>query len=93
MSRTSLEDIHSNFSGCEIPNILNLFDLIQSLPATSVENETAFNQMKLLKTSRRHRLNEKHLNDCMMVRLQSPSVSDFNPKEAVDKWMVNAYDN
>ncbi|XP_062595414.1 putative uncharacterized protein DDB_G0271982 [Saccostrea cucullata] len=64
-------------------------DLLHSLPPTSVLNETAFNQMKLLKTDRRQRLSHKHLNDCLMIKLQSPAISEFDPKEAVDRWMLS----
>lgn len=81
-------DIHSSLSDCGVSNVLHILDLIHSLPPTSVLNETAFNQMKLLKTDRRHRLNERHLNDCMLIRIESPSIKDFNPMAAVDKWMV-----
>ena len=31
-----------------LENILGLIDMIKSLPPTSVYNETAFNQMKLI---------------------------------------------
>jgi hypothetical protein len=75
-----------------VDNILALFDLVNSLPSASVLNECAFNQMKLLKTERRHRLSNAHLNDCMLIRLQSPSIKNFNPSAAIDKWMVNALD-
>ncbi|XP_062618568.1 uncharacterized protein LOC134280153 [Saccostrea cucullata] len=81
-------DIHTRLSDCGVSNVLHILDLIHSLPPTSVLNETAFNQMKLLKTDRRHRLNERHLNDCMLIRLESPTIKDFNPMAAVDKWML-----
>lgn len=84
----SWEDVHSSLSGNGLHNILHLMDLLHSLPPTSVLNETAFNQMKLLKTDRRQRLSNNHLNDCLMIKLQSPAISEFDPKEAVDKWMV-----
>lgn len=85
----SWEDVHSSLSGNRLHNILHLMDLLHSLPPTSVLNETAFNQMKLLKTDRRQRLSNKHLNDCLLIKLQSPAISEFDPKEAVDKWMLS----
>ena len=82
------EDIHRYTQGKGVDNILKIMDLIHSLPPISVGNETAFNQMKLIKTDRRQRLTEEHLNDMMLIRLQSPTISQFDPTPAVDRWMV-----
>jgi hypothetical protein len=84
----SWESVNSSFSQNGLDNILALVDLIRSLPPTSVKNETSFNQMKLIKTDRRYRLSGKHLNDMLMIRLQSPSIGYFDPTNAVNKWMV-----
>jgi hypothetical protein len=73
----------------DVSNTLSFIDLINSLPATSVFNETAFNQLKLLKTDRAHSLTEQHLNDCMVVKLECASVTDFDSDPAIDRWMVN----
>lgn len=86
---TSWQDIHAAFDESGVPNILALIDLIHSLPPTSVMNETGFNQLKLIKTDRRHRLTESHLNDLMVIRLRSPSIVNFDPNPAIDKWMVS----
>ena len=77
---------------CELDranNILALVDLIHSLPPTTVLNETSFNQMKLIKTSRQHRMAGPTLNDCMVVRLESASVREFDPSPAVTRWLVS----
>lgn len=71
-----------------LENILGLIDMINSLPPTSVYNETAFNQMKLTKTDRRHRLSQKHLNDCMVTKIESDSIEEFDPTPAINRWMV-----
>lgn len=85
---SSWEDIHAAFKDDGITNILNLLDLVHSLPPTSVLNESGFNQLKLIKTDRRHSLNEQHLNDLMLIKLQSPPVSEFDPNPAIDRWLV-----
>ena len=72
-----------------VGNILKVVDLVNSLPPTSVLNETAFNQMKLLKGDRRHRLSAQNLNACMLIRIESPTVAEFDPTPAINKWMVN----
>lgn len=83
------EDIHAVFGDSGVTNILKLLDLIHSLPPTSVLNETGFNQMKLIKTDRRQSLSGRHLNDLMLIRLQSPSIAEFDPNPAIDRWMVS----
>jgi hypothetical protein len=76
------------FSSMGLENILGLIDMINSLPPTSVYNETAFNQVKLTKTDRRHRLSQKHLNDCMVTKIESDSIEEFFPTPAINRWMV-----
>jgi hypothetical protein len=82
-------DFH--FKSCDsfdVENILTLIDLERSLPPTSILNETSFNQMKIIKSNRRHRLTNTHLNNCMVIRLESPTISQFDPSSAIDNWMV-----
>ena len=81
-------DVYSAFSSMGVDNILALLDLINSLPPTSVINETAFNQMKLMKSDRRHCLSNNHLNDCMLIRIESQAIKDFDPSDPIEKWMV-----
>ena len=84
----SWEKVNHVFSQNDIDNILALIDPIRSLPTTSVVNETAFNQMKLIKTDRRHRLSSEHMNDMMLIRIQSPKVQEFDRTPSIDKWMA-----
>jgi hypothetical protein len=88
----SWEIVHYGFRQNGLSNVLGLMDLLHSLPPTSVQNETSFNQMKLIKTDRRHRPSQEHLNDLMMIRLQSPSIMEFDPTTAINKWMVSYTD-
>ena len=81
--------VHRSLGDMGVNNILALVDLIHSLPPTTVLNETSFNQMKLIKTSRRHRMAGPTLNDCMVVRLESASVREFDPSPAVTRWLVS----
>lgn len=80
----------SSFSDMGIQDILTLMDLLRTLPATSVANEASFNQMKLTKTNRRQRLSNMHLNDCMVIQLESADILDFDPTSAVNKWMTSS---
>lgn len=73
----------------DFPHMCTIINLLLSLPPTSVSCETSFSQMKLIKTSRRSRLQSSTLNSLMTVKLLSESIENFNPEEAVDKWLVN----
>lgn len=64
---SSWEDIHAAFKDNGITNILHLLVLVYRLPATSVLNESGFNQLKLIKTDKRHSLNKQHVNDLMLT--------------------------
>lgn len=44
--------------------------------------------MKLTKTDKRHRLSQKHLNDCMVTKIESASIEEFDPTPAINRWMV-----
>ncbi len=70
----------------ELRNILLVFELLDTIPPTSVLCETSFSQMKLIKTARRAKLSRKSLNNLMMVKLQAPSICDFSPDDAIAKW-------
>ncbi|XP_067670765.1 zinc finger protein 862-like [Haliotis asinina] len=80
-------DIHRQFSE-QFSEILVLMDLLQSLPPTSVSCEASFSQMKLIKTSRRCRMRQSTLNTLMTVKLHAPSITDFDPEKAIDRWLV-----
>ena len=81
MSTGSLDE---DFQG-----IINVIDLLLSLPPTSVLCETSFSQMKLIKTSRRSSMNTSTLNSLLTVKLTSPEISEFDAEESVNQWLVN----
>lgn len=72
-------------------SILKVIDLLQSLPSTSVRNECGFSVMKLAKHKRRGRLNVGSLNNLMVVNQLASSISDFDPKSAIEHFMVIIY--
>ncbi|XP_062587203.1 uncharacterized protein LOC134248845 [Saccostrea cucullata] len=74
--------------GCaDLNNILGLIDLVLSLPATSVRNECLFSTMKLVRGKRRGRLANSTLDDLLLIAVQSPPISDFDPDDAIFHWM------
>ena len=69
-------------------NVLAVIDLIVTLPASSSANEQGFSQMKLTKTSIRNRLSNATLNNSMAIQMLTPSVKEFDPDQAINKWMM-----
>jgi len=81
-------DIHQAMRAVGADDILLLMDLVFALPPTSVENERAFSQLKLLKTDIRHRLGQGRLDCLLQIRLNGSDIEEFNPDPAIDHWMV-----
>ena len=72
--------------GKEYPNILSLFDLILTIPATSTACERGFSHMKLIKTDKRTWRKEETLSTSLMLKLEGPGIKDFKPDAAIDLW-------
>ena len=66
-------------------------DLVLSLPASSAECERGFSVMKLIKTDARNRLSTSAMTDAMRIHLQSPSIKDFDPTEAIHAWNSSSH--
>ena len=73
-------EINEQVRDCK--NVLGLFDLLLTLPATSVECERGFSSMRLIKTDWRNRLGAESLNSVMRVYLDGLAEADFDPKES-----------
>lgn len=57
--------------GSQCPEVLQLIDLIQSLPCSSSEAERGFSKMKIVKTDWRSKLSDTSLSDLMTVALET----------------------
>ena len=66
--------------------VLNLFDLILSIPATSVACNRGFTHMKLVRSDHRTLLNASTLSNCLILKLVGSSIDDFNPDAAINLW-------
>ena len=89
MERQTWAKIHKEVSGMGVDNILHLVDLLQSLPPTSVANEATFSQLKYVKNDRRARLSPTNLDNLLLIRIEGPTIQDFNPEEAIDLFLVS----
>ena len=68
------------------PHVLNFFDLILTIPATSAACERGFTHMKLVKSQQRSSLKEDIVSDCLMIKLEGDSIKDFNPDASIQYW-------
>ena len=69
-------------------NILKLFDLILTLPASSAVCERGFSAMKILKTEYRNRLGSKTMTTLLTVQIHSPEISQFDPVPSIIRWFT-----
>ena len=70
----------------EYPHVLNFFDLILTIPATSAACEQGFTHMKLVKSQQRSSLKEDIVSDCLMIKLEGDPIKDFNPDASIQYW-------
>ena len=68
--------------------MLALVDLLLSMPASSAICEQGFSEMKRVKTDWRSRMRNDTLIDLMRVKIESPSIEEYDPTPAVASWMV-----
>ena len=67
-------------------NVMALINLLLTLPATSAVCEQGFSQMKKVKNDWRSQLTNESLAELMRVKIESPSVIDFDPAAALQLW-------
>ena len=84
------ETVFKKFSD-GVSNVQNVIDALLSLPPTSVNNETTFSRTKLTKGKRRGNLKTETLKDLVQVDIETPSIEQFDPKPAINNWMVTIY--
>lgn len=79
------KQVHRRF-GKEYPQILSLFDLILTIPATSTACERGFSHMKIVKSDTRTLMSEMALSNSLMIKLEGPNIKAFNPDRAIEMW-------
>ena len=74
----------------QYPNILNLIDIILTLPASTADCERGFNFMKMIKSDWRSKLRADRLTDLMRILLDSPDIGEYDPTPAVNLWNASS---
>ena len=82
MTWAQINDMHRG----KWPNILDVIDLLLSLPAGSSECERGFSQMKKTKTVHRNRMSSDTLTTLMTIQLHSPDCDTFQPDTSIHYW-------
>ena len=70
-------------------NVLNLIELLFSLPVSNGVVERVFSQMNVIKGKRRSLLANDTLDDLLSISAANVPLCDFNPNEAIDLWWAD----
>ena len=68
------------------PNVLQLSQLVFSLPFSNSHVEQLFSTLKMIKTERRTRLQTETLSDLLEITVEGPPLENFSPDEAIKLW-------
>ena len=63
-----------------------MIELLFCLPILNAAVERLFSLMKRLKTSIRSSLGQTRLSNFIRIKLHGPSLLEFDPTEAIDRW-------
>ena len=63
-----------------------MIELLFCLPISNAAVERLFSLMKRLKTSIRSSLGQTRLSNIIRIKLHGPSLSEFDPTAAIDRW-------
>ncbi|XP_034725476.1 zinc finger protein 862-like [Etheostoma cragini] len=71
-------------------DVLDLFDALLTIPATTADCERGFSVMKQVKSDWRSRLKGKTISDLLKTQLCSPDIKDFDPTKAIEIWHADS---
>eukprot|EP00063_Salmo_salar_P012906 XP_013987741.1 PREDICTED: zinc finger protein 862-like [Salmo salar] len=70
-------------------NYKNILELVQfMLPISATQCEQGFSEQNRIKNSTRSCLGFSTTEDLMRISLEEPSVEEFDPTPAVDRWLT-----
>ena len=78
--------LHTVPDATQWPNLLQICQLLFSLPFSTAKVERTFSVLKAIKTERRVSLNSSTLEDLLEVKLEGPPLSEFSADAAVELW-------
>ena len=78
--------LHASPDAAAWKNVLLISELLFSLPFSNGRVEGIFSTLKVIKTDARTSLKNQTLNDLMEIKVEGPSLGQFNPDHAIDLW-------
>ena len=78
--------IGEKFEHDELQNLFELIDFFLTLTVSSAEAGRGFSALKLIKTSKRAVLTNKHPQRQMQIYVDGPEIEKFQASEAIDYW-------
>jgi len=78
--------LHTAPDATQLPNLLQICQLLFSLPFFTAKVERTFSALKVIKTERRVSLNSSALEDLLEVKLEGPPLNEFSADAAVELW-------
>ena len=78
--------LHTVPDSSKWPNVLQLSELLFSLPFSNAHVERIFSTLKVIKTERRTQLKRQTLSDLLEIQVEGPPLAEFSPNEAVKLW-------
>ena len=78
--------LHTVPDSSKWPNVLQLSELLFSLPFSNAYVERVFSTLKVIKTERRTNLKKQTLSDLLEIQVEGPPLAEFSPNEAVKLW-------
>ncbi|KAL0973522.1 hypothetical protein UPYG_G00205270 [Umbra pygmaea] len=72
------------------PDVLDLFDALLTILASTADCERGFSVMKQVKSDWRSRLKGQTLSDLLKTQLCSPDIKDFDPAKAIEIWHADS---
>jgi hypothetical protein len=91
-SQPTWEKVHQKYNNAaEFANVMDLVDLLMTIPAHSADCERGFSRMKNIKTKLRNKLEPGSLTAIMRIQLHSLAIDEFDPMPAIELWNNSSY--
>ena len=68
------------------PNLMVLANLAMIMPYQTADCERGFSAQNNIKSSKRNRMQSKHLNTLMMIKIEGGKLEEFDFSKSVDLW-------
>lgn len=71
----------------KLKSILQIVTLMLTVSCNTAQCERSFSAMNLVKTRQRMSMSQDILQDCLLLKTEGPSLTDYNPDRAINHWL------